>query len=225
MEKLKKGMMTIVAVAILIIPIVSIAGDLKPPGPPGPTMHTLDEIYNKLDQLRNPAPVGKTSQTLSYGTGDDGDWDKGAAWPNPRFTDNGNGTVTDNLTGLIWLKNADCFGSRGWAQALVDCNNLGSGSCGLSDGSSAGDWRLPNVKELQSLIYYGIYSPALPNTVGTGKWSNGDPFTDVQSLYYWSSTTYAGNTSSAWYVHMYYGYVYIGNKDYSYYVWPVRGGN
>ena len=37
---------------------------------------------------------------------------KGVAWPNPRFTDNGNGTVTDNLTGLIWLKNANCFGKE-----------------------------------------------------------------------------------------------------------------
>ena len=37
---------------------------------------------------------------------------KGVAWPNPRFTDNGNGTVTDNLTGLIWLKNANCFGTK-----------------------------------------------------------------------------------------------------------------
>jgi len=211
------------------IPIVSIAGDLEPPGPPGRTMHTVDEIYHILEQLAgNPAPVGKTAQTETYATGDDGDWEEGVVWPNPRFTDNGNGTVTDNLTGLIWLKDANCFGSTGWAQALVECNSLANGSCGLSDGSSAGNWRLPNVKELQSLIHYGVYDPALPNTVGTGKWSNGDPFINVQSLYYWSSTTYAYNPSSAWYVHMYYGYVYSSssaNKGYSYYVWPVRGGN
>ena len=59
-----------------------------------------------------PAPVHKTGQTTSYATGDDGDLEKGVAWPNPRFTDNSDGTVTDNLTGLIWLKNANCFGTN-----------------------------------------------------------------------------------------------------------------
>ena len=58
-----------------------------------------------------PSPVPKTGQTTSYATGDDGELEKGVAWPNPRFTDNNNGTVTDNLTGLIWLKHANCFGS------------------------------------------------------------------------------------------------------------------
>jgi len=47
------------------------------------------------------APVAKTGQTTSYSTGDDGDLEKDVAWPNPRFTNNSDGTVTDNLTGLI----------------------------------------------------------------------------------------------------------------------------
>lgn len=64
------------------------------------------------------APVERTGQTTSYAAGDDGDLQRGAIWPNPRFTDNGNGTVTDNLTGLIWLKDANCFGKRFWADAL-----------------------------------------------------------------------------------------------------------
>ena len=49
------------------------------------------------------------------------------AWPNPRFTDNSDGTVTDNLTGLIWLKDANCFGDRTWISALSDANGLASG--------------------------------------------------------------------------------------------------
>ena len=53
--------------------------------------------------------------------GDDGDLEKGITWPNPRFTDNGVGTVTDNLTGLIWLKDANCFGPRDWSEAVSDC--------------------------------------------------------------------------------------------------------
>jgi hypothetical protein len=172
-----------------------------------------------------PAMVPKTGQTYSCCTGDDGALKKGVVWPNPRFTDNGDGTVTDNLTGLIWLKNADCFGTRTWLQALSDCNTLNSEECGLTDGSSAGDWRLPNRFELESLLHLGFFDPAVPNTVGTGKWTTGDPFINVQSLYYWSSTTWVGNTNNAWSVHMRDGYVnYPDKSSGSGHVWPVRGG-
>ena len=170
------------------------------------------------------AGVPKTGQTTSSATGDDGDLEKGVAWPNPRFTDNGNGTVTDNLTGLIWLKNASCFGQATWATALVDANTLSFGNCGLSDNSAAGDWRLPNVRELLSLVYYGVAGPALPNAAGTGRWSSGNPFTGVVSTYYWSSTTYAGDSSYAWWVHLNWGDANLGLETNTYYVWPVRGG-
>ncbi len=172
-----------------------------------------------------PAPVEKTGQTTSYETRDDGDLKKGVTWPNPRFTDNADGTVTDNLTGLIWLKNANCpNGTKIWSESLTFANSLydgwtgdgSEGDCGLSDGSSAGDWRLPNVKELQSLIDFGEYSPALPS---------GHPFTGVQSNDYWSSTTYTSDTYSAWSVYVGSGYVVYNDKDYSYYVWPVRSDN
>lgn len=51
--------------------------------------------------------VPRTGQITSYAAGDDGDIQAGLSLPEPRFTDNGDGTVTDNLTGLIWLKNAE----------------------------------------------------------------------------------------------------------------------
>ncbi len=159
--------------------------------------------------------IPKTGQTAIYGTGDDGALQKGVAWPNPRFTDNGTGTVSDNLTGLIWLKNANCFGAQVWPTALSDANALASGACGLSDGSAAGDWRLPDVNELDSLIDASQFNPALPA---------GNPFTNVQSLNYWSSTTYALDTRYAWDVNMDGGYVSNGRKIDSFYVWPVRGG-
>ncbi len=99
------------------------------------------------------AAVEKTGQTTSYATGDDGDLKTGVVWPSPRFTDNSDGTVTDNLTGLIWLQDADAGdGTETWADALSICNSLAAGQQGLSDGSSAGDWRLPTEKELHSLI-------------------------------------------------------------------------
>ncbi|MGC2063762.1 MAG: DUF1566 domain-containing protein, partial [Thermodesulfovibrionales bacterium] len=67
---------------------------------------------------------GVVGVILCTGTGQDADLKPGVPWPNPRFTNNGNGTVTDNLTGLIWLKNASCFGQQAWDIALVSSNTL-----------------------------------------------------------------------------------------------------
>ena len=119
-----------------------------------------------------PSAVPKTGQTGCFilapddefvctGSGEDGEYQKGVS-VSPRFTDNGDGTVTDDLTGLIWLKNANCYGDQNWFAALSNANNLSSGACGLTDGSVAGAWRLPNVRELHSLIDFGALNPALP---------------------------------------------------------------
>lgn len=132
-----------------------------------------------------------------------------------RFTDNGNGTITDSLTGLIWLKDANCFGSKNWADALSSANGLANGSCSLTDGSTAGQWRLPNRNELQSLIDYTKNSPALPAE---------HPFVGVQSSVYWSSTTTASDPSYAWSVHLSDGIVNANDKAGDISVWPVRGG-
>jgi hypothetical protein len=178
------------------------------------TMHTLNEIYDLIGDGGG-AGVPKTGQTTKYADGDDGDLQKGVAWPVPRFTDNGDGTVTDNLTGLIWLKNANCFSTQTWANALSAANTLNSGECSLTDGSNEGDWRLPNVRELYSLIDFSQHNPALPS---------GHPFTGVQSAIYWSSATAADGTGSAWEVSLIRGNVISGAKTCSVSVWPVRGG-
>ena len=162
-----------------------------------------------------PAPVEKTWQVTSYAAGDDGDYQKGVVWPNPRFTDNTDGTVTDKLTGLIWLKDANCYGFRTWDIALLDCNTLANGQCGLSDGSTPGDWRLANRKELFSLVDDESSNPALPA---------GHPFTNVQGIY-WSSTNFISNADYAWQVLMFDGSVSIDAKNDPYYVWPVRGSH
>src|SRR2546423_12445159 len=71
------------------------------------------------------------------GTGQDGDYQAGVPLPEPRFTDNQNGTITDNFTGLIWLKNANLFGEVNRDEAIEKAKSIASGSCGLSDDSKA----------------------------------------------------------------------------------------
>ena len=173
----------------------------------------------------------KTGQTTCYDesgnvidcaqTGQDGDSQAGVDWPEPRFEDNGDGTITDHLTGLVWLQNACCAaGGMDWNNVLDHCNNLASGSCGLTDGSSAGDWRLPNVIELQSLVN--------AEESNSAAWLISQGFTRVRSNYYLSATTYARGTGClAWFVEIETGYVQTYRKSPSppyVYVWPVRAG-
>lgn len=198
----------------------TLAGTLDPPGPPAPTMVTLQQIYDKIVAG---AAVPKTGQAVCWnaagtpitctGTGQDGALQKGVS-TSPRFTDLGNGAVRDNLTGLVWLKNAICFPAGIWTAALSDANTLASGACGLTDGSVAGDWRLPNLKELLSVIDYGHSSPALPP---------GHPFS-VYNVNYWASTTLVPVPTNAWSVNIDNGYAPNYDKSYTFYVWPVRGG-
>ena len=208
----------------------------EPTAGPGSTGCTTTEVMNKApakDNTSGAAPSDVASGKTYWGLVDD-NWGlqtgtasaggTGSTPPNPYFTDNGDGTVTDNFTKLIWLKNANCFGVKDWYTAISDANSLSSGSCGLTDGSSAGDWRLPNRVELTSLVDFKYSSPALSNAAGTAQWTEGDAFSSVQTNDYWSSTTYAGSTAYAWYVYLGNGNVYTNVKSFTCYVWPVRGG-
>ncbi|HEC85044.1 MAG: hypothetical protein DRR08_26650 [Candidatus Parabeggiatoa sp. nov. 2] len=142
-----------------------------------------------------------------------------------RYLDNGNGTVTDQQTGLIWLKNANCFGSRQrWGKARQKTAKLAQGQCGLHDGSTEGMWRLPTKEELEAIIDKRYKSPVISNAAGTGKWRENDAFSGVQSFYYWSSTPDADNANYAWRVYLNLGGASTSGKAYTYYVWPVRGG-
>ncbi len=141
--------------------------------------------------------------------------------PDPRFMDNQDGTVTDNLTGLIWLKNTQCFGMIDWEGAKRAANRLKDGDCGpdpaliLSDGSSAGDWRLPTMHELCLLIDYSKRNPALPH---------GHLFSDFPPGYYWSATALDHHPGLVWIVYMESGTTcYEGFKNQAGHIWPVRG--
>jgi hypothetical protein len=147
-----------------------------------------------------------------------------------RFTDNGDGTVTDNRTGWIWMKDANCFGALDWYQTTMAAANLADGQCGLTDGSSPGDWRLPGKVELQTLLDERYEQPALSNTAGTGPWIEGDPFFAVQSKPYWSASTHKSYPDVMWFVSFSQGYMlYYSNESFARktatcYVWLVRDG-
>jgi hypothetical protein len=165
------------------------------------------------------APVENTVQTISSATGDVSDHQTGVATPKPRFVDNGDGTIKDTLTNLIWLKNANCYGARTWDNATLDAVRLNSGECGLSDGSVEGDWRLPTFEE-QSGIRAAppILNPKNPSGILT---IPGAPFLNVQPHYYWT-TTNCSATGQAWFSAVGRDSACASATFDDQYVWPVR---
>ena len=119
------------------------------------------------------------------------------------YTDNGDGTVTDNCTGLTWQQ-ATAAGTYSWAQALRYCEDLELGG--------ETDWRLPNVRELQSIVDYGRYNPAI------------DPVFSAESSWCWSSSSHVGHVDFAWFVRFHDGFVNDIGKHAGAFVRAVRGG-
>lgn len=147
-----------------------------------------------------------------------------------RFQDCDNGTMTDTGSGLIWLQDANCFGSLSWLEAQHAVAALADGQCSLADGSVAGDWRMPTPEEWETLV-----SPArdlyckgtkLTDTEGSHCYDDagdtGQPFDNVGGAY-WASTTFTGAPAEAWQMDLTTSYYQIRNKTGTYGVWPVRG--
>jgi len=143
------------------------------------------------------------------GSGQDAETRCGRAWPEPRFETRAN-MVLDRLTDLIWLRHAAPAGfPLTWREALDFVAVLNRQAA-----SGGSDWRLPNRRELRSLISHQTRRPALPE---------GHPFREVFTGGYWSSTTAVISPAHAWTVDMDGGRMFYGGKDQSYMVWPVRG--
>lgn len=166
------------------------------------------------------------------------------------YVDCGNGTVTDNRSGLVWLANAECFGFQTWADAVAIAASLSDQSesfcqdqgrtpeqcdCGLSDGSSPGEWRLPTASEWQAMIEDAealgcvngeLGGPAITTDAGTACWQEGpaSSFTGVEAQGYWSASTNAQVPGSAWLLGLGFGNFASSTKGSSAFVWPVRGG-
>jgi len=164
------------------------------------------------------------------------------------YVDCGNGTVTDNRTGLVWLKNANCLslaangGYADWISAMLLAAGLSdlpgddADDCGLSDNSTPGEWRLPSKAEWAAMIEDAlgdigdpnctITPPTITNDSGLGCWLSGpSSFTDVEEGFYWSSTTFVWFPSGIWGVSLESGTFGNNHKDSELgYIWPVRGG-
>jgi hypothetical protein len=162
-----------------------------------------------------------------------------------RYVACGNGTVTDNQTGLVWLADADCFSAQTWLEAMVMVAGLAdlpaslSSDCDLDDGSSPGEWRLPSAVEWQSMIadadgdpgeldctLGGSGGPSITDDAGTGCYGDGSgsSFVDVASAPYWSSSSVSGSTIIAWAANLDAGVVASTLKSSDIGIWPVRGG-
>ena len=122
--------------------------------------------------------------------------------PNRRFLDNGDGTITDTETNLMWQKRGSEV-ALSWMEAKSSIKN-GHYSFGHND------WRLPTIKELISIVDYGRHNPAI------------DPVFECEPSVYWSSTTLAYYPYDARLVHFYDGFVSYSNKTGYYYVRAVR---
>jgi len=171
-----------------------------------------DQHSVTVDNTTGTHELPDTGQEQSYTTtyGEDHDYQPGTSQPS--YTDNGNGTITDNRTGLMWVKDGNSAGCNNgnfssWEQALTFCEGL----------SYAGyeDWRLSNVRELESIADSGESSPAINTTY----------FPNTKSGNYWTSTTHVPNTSNAWYGDFTKGGVFNSSKTgTARYVRPVREG-
>jgi hypothetical protein len=118
-------------------------------------------------------------------------------------------TVLDHHTGLVWSLDASLTEfPMTWAEAFDFVQTLNQDRY-----QNYGNWRLPNLRELFSLISHDRKNPSLPDH---------HPFENVFHGYYWSASTSARLPQQAWYIHLGGAKVYRGVKYASYMVWPVR---
>ncbi|MFH1038755.1 MAG: DUF1566 domain-containing protein [PVC group bacterium] len=167
-------------------------------------------------EITGTMPAGRllrTGQTTSYLTGDDGTYQTGTAFSYQTLDPAGNGEIVtiDNVTGLMWASVGDGAGCNwgtdtDWAAAIDWAE-------GLSFANQA-DWRLPNRRELESIVDFGQYDPAINTTY----------FPNTVPNFYWSGSTNEGFVHNAWAVDFNYGYVIDAVKSNCFWVRAVRGG-
>jgi len=218
-----------------------------------PITTLLESNEDEVEEQPIPAVVTRihlprTGQTSCYhlteivdctGTGQDGEFQKGVAWPTPRYLTNGDGTITDSLTELMWVQDLNLMENRdsdfdNHNQGLF--NNFGDGKVSwemaleyitqLNNENYLGysDWRLPNRNELLSLAHYPL-DDSLTHLRNSGFYFGSDR--NFYLDYYWSSTTSPEDTSFAIWVIP--GSARSGSlpkaQEYGLMILPVRGGS
>lgn len=143
-------------------------------------------------------------------TGQDGEFLPGMGWPAERFEKLGDHLVRDLATQLIWTRNS-CPSEYplSWMEGLEFVEQMNRDAK-----YGRGDWRMPNRRELRSLIDHSTKKPAL---------TRGHPFENLFLGWYWTSTTAAISPAYSWYVHLEGGRMFYGKKDGYFWVWPVCG--
>jgi len=165
--------------------------------------------HNYLHSGQRTCHADDGSEVECAGSGQDASFSVGAPWPEPRFDLRGE-EVMDKLTGLSWCRNASLAEfPLTWQEALGFVASMNR-----EQRFGQRDWRMPNRRELRSLLSLQTRLPALPEL---------HPFVDVFNGWYWSSTTAAISPAHAWYVAFDGGRMFYGGKDQSFMLWPVRG--
>lgn len=160
------------------------------------------------------------------GTGQDGDFQFGLA---ASYTDNGDGTITDNRTGLEWEKLSDDGSIHDKDTTYSWSNAFSLKIATLNGGGFAGhsDWRLPNILELESLRNFGTFNPSIHAVFNTGC-TLGCSVTSCSCTRadgYWTSTTQQNDLSDAWVLGFGAGGAVGHPKTDVYSVRAVRGGS
>jgi hypothetical protein len=193
------------------VPLIAAIGLVSP-------LYAVDKStysFNSGMNCNGVYPIPDTGQTVSYTTtlGEDHDYQPAATQMS--YTVHADNTITDNVTGLVWRRcsqgkndDATCTGTAPtytWENAISQCAN---------EAADGGGWRLPNIKELFSIV----------NLSGSAPYIDQAAFPATVTGYYWSSTTYVPSTTSALYVPFGSGYVVNGGKTSPNYVRCVRAG-
>lgn len=190
------------------------------------TIESLNFTLTSPPSLTGTIQLPQTGQTTIYTAYDDANFLMGYPWinnaaqattPAARFTDDGC-QVTDNLTGLIWLKDPTVAS----ATTLTWANSLTTANSGTWCGQSAGAWRVPNVNELFSLMNLGESNVADWLDGSNGRTCAGSCFNAIESTY-WSSSVRSNTTSKSWYITMATGKINSISQTTNYWLLPVRG--